>query len=156
MASESWKIPFCLLVVDLRWRNSRKARAVGMVRLSSLVEMEFGALQLIGRPVLEAVNRRLMRNKYKQAQKQFFYHVCSYWCTLAFSISSLWSLLCMIRLKMGYVHLVRLWLENSKSHLSHIPYPSLIALPCSRVSIQCKCANSVFLLPLGGEGCLSV
>ena len=110
-------MPFCLLVVDLRWRNSRKARAVGMVRLRSLVEMEFGALRLIGRPVLEAVNRRSMRNKYKQAQKQFFYHVCSYWRTLGFSISSLWSSLCTIWLKMGYTHLVWLWLEKSKSHL---------------------------------------
>ncbi|EDR07278.1 uncharacterized protein LACBIDRAFT_328126 [Laccaria bicolor S238N-H82] len=42
-------------------------------------------------------------------------HVCSYWRTLAFSISSLWSSLCVIWPKMGYVHLVRLWLEKSKS-----------------------------------------
>jgi hypothetical protein len=42
-------------------------------------------------------------------------HVCSYWRTLAFSISSLWSSLCVIWPKMGYVHLVRLWLEKSRS-----------------------------------------
>jgi len=42
-------------------------------------------------------------------------HVCSHWRTLAFSISSLWSSLCVIWPKMGYVHLVRLWLEKSRS-----------------------------------------
>ncbi|EDR07283.1 uncharacterized protein LACBIDRAFT_328135 [Laccaria bicolor S238N-H82] len=42
-------------------------------------------------------------------------HVCSYWRTLAFSISNLWSSLCVIWPKMGYIHLVRLWLEKSRS-----------------------------------------
>ena len=45
----------------------------------------------------------------------FLCHVCSYWRTLAFSISGLWSSLCVIWPKMGYVHLVRLWLEKSRS-----------------------------------------
>ncbi|KIK01242.1 hypothetical protein K443DRAFT_575898 [Laccaria amethystina LaAM-08-1] len=42
-------------------------------------------------------------------------HVCSYWRPLASSISSLWSSLCVIWPKMGYVHLVQLWLEKSRS-----------------------------------------
>ena len=42
-------------------------------------------------------------------------HVCSYWNSLAASNSSLWSSLCVIWPKIKTVHLVRLWLDRSKS-----------------------------------------